>query len=65
LNGKQAFPIAVAVAARSARSVFATGYGEAFFPPPLQKSPILQKPFARMLGHGIPCRLTNLSLSFA
>ena len=45
LNGKQTFPIADALAARGARFIFATGYGEAILPPSLQGAPILQKPF--------------------
>jgi CheY-like chemotaxis protein len=45
LNGKQTFPIAEALAARGARFVFATGYGQAILPPTLQGGPVLQKPF--------------------
>jgi CheY-like chemotaxis protein len=45
LNGKQTFPVAEVLAARGARFVFATGYGEAILPPSLHGGPILQKPF--------------------
>ena len=45
LNGKQTFPIAEVLAARGARFIFATGYGEAILPQSLQGGPILQKPF--------------------
>jgi CheY-like chemotaxis protein len=45
LHGKQTFPVAEALAARGIRFIFATGYGEAVLPPPLQGGPILQKPF--------------------
>jgi CheY-like chemotaxis protein len=45
LHGQQTFPVAEALAARGARFVFATGYGEAILPPSLQGGPILQKPF--------------------
>jgi len=45
LNGQQTFPVAEALAARGARFIFATGYGEGILPPSMQGGPILQKPF--------------------
>lgn len=47
LNGRQTFPIAEALAERRRPFVFATGYGAASLPEPLQNTPILQKPFQR------------------
>ena len=45
LNGEQTFPIAEILIDRGIPFVFATGYGSASLPAPLQAVPVLQKPF--------------------
>ena len=45
LSGEKTFPIAAALAERGVPFVFSTGYGAGSLPAPLQKTPILHKPF--------------------
>ena len=45
LSGEKTFPIAEALAERGVPFVFSTGSGAGGLPAPLQKTPILQKPF--------------------
>jgi CheY-like chemotaxis protein len=45
LDGQPTFPVAEALLERGIPFVFATGYGASAVPPPLQKVPILHKPF--------------------
>ena len=45
LNGKETFPIAEVLLERGIPFVFATGYGTAVLPGPLQNVPVLHKPF--------------------
>ena len=46
LNGRQSFPVADALRARSLPFLFATGYGSRIVPEPYRDVPILQKPFS-------------------
>jgi CheY-like chemotaxis protein len=61
LNGKQSFPVADVIRARSLPFLFATGYGSRILADPYKDTPILQKPFSldelrRTLEHLLPDR---------
>jgi DNA-binding response OmpR family regulator len=45
LNGQDTSPIAASMAERGVAFVVATGYGATALPEPLQRAPILQKPY--------------------